>query len=108
MRIKITLSLPVDITKKKKWFVASCRALDVASQGDTKEAARAHLEEALVVFLESCLERGVLEEVLRECGFAPGLPDEREAGAAQAPWDTVDIPIYLLTKHTDTSHCHLA
>ena len=105
MRIKITLSLPVEVVKKRKWYVASCRALDVASQGDTPEAAKGRLEEALIVFLESCLERGVLEEVLRECGFAPALSDESEAGAAQ---DTVEIPLYLLAKQTDTRHCHLA
>ncbi|MGC8491111.1 MAG: type II toxin-antitoxin system HicB family antitoxin [Syntrophobacteraceae bacterium] len=86
MKIKITLSLPFQVAKKREWYVASCRALDVVSHGDSPETPKAHLEEALLVFLESCLERGVLEEVLRECGFAPTLSGDacaRPAGASR-------------------------
>lgn len=50
-------------------WVASCPALDVASQGDTEAASLRALEEAIAGWLESCLDRGVLVEALRECGF---------------------------------------
>ena len=45
--------------------------LDVYSQGDTEEAALVNLAEALHLFIESCFERGALEEVLKDCGFRP-------------------------------------
>ena len=108
MQIKITLSLPVKVVKKKKWYVASCPALDVASQGDTEGSAKAHLQEALVAFLESCLERGVLEEVLQECGFAPLVPGKADAEASETPQDTVDIPLFLLAEYADSDHCRRA
>lgn len=108
MQIKITLSLPVEVVKKKKWYVATCAALDVVSQGDTPETAKAHLQGALMVFLESCLDRGVLEEVLQECGFMPVPSGEPGPRSEEELQDTVDIPPYQLTKYTDSNHCRRA
>jgi predicted RNase H-like HicB family nuclease len=70
MHIGIEFRLPARIRKKGKWYVSSCPALDVHSQGRTKDEARQNLIDALVLFLESCFERGTLEEVLRAAGFA--------------------------------------
>ena len=41
------------IEKEEDGFVALCPQLDIASQGDTVAEARANLEEALELFLES-------------------------------------------------------
>jgi predicted RNase H-like HicB family nuclease len=108
VQIKITLSLPVEVIKKRKWYVACCPALDVSSQGDTVERAKAHLEEALLLFLESCLDRGVLEEVLQECGFVSYAPGQAVQKAPIPAEDTIDIPLYLLTKNTGSDPCHRA
>ena len=45
-------------------YVAYAAALDVYSQGDTEREARAHLDEAVTLFIESCRERGTLDAVM--------------------------------------------
>ena len=67
-QIGVEFRLPAKIRKKGRWYVSSCPPLDVHSQGHTKEEARRNLIDALVFFLESCFERGTLEEVLRDEG----------------------------------------
>ena len=52
-------------------FVSFCPALDVYSQGPSEEAAIENLAEALQLFVESCLARGTLDRVLKDCGFEP-------------------------------------
>jgi len=61
--------LPIKIEKGEKYYVASCPAFDVASQGKTVNKAKSNLGEALTAFFISCIERGVLDSVLKECGF---------------------------------------
>lgn len=41
------------LTKEKKWYVAHCVELGVVSQGRTIEKARANLQEAVELYLES-------------------------------------------------------
>lgn len=71
MSVSVTLSfkLPVRVEKQGKLFVARCPVLDVVTQGDTGQKARANLSDALYLFLVSCLERGTLDAVLKQCGF---------------------------------------
>jgi predicted RNase H-like HicB family nuclease len=70
-RMKMTIELAIRIIRKEKWYVTACPGLDVVSQGDSAEVAKEHLAEALRLFFTSCLERGTLEAVLKECGFLP-------------------------------------
>jgi len=63
--IQFEAKLPIKLIKKKKWIVARCPILDVASQGETEAKARANLEEALSLFFVSCFERGTLDLVLK-------------------------------------------
>lgn len=54
MKIKkftILLDLPCELKSRGKWFITSCKALDVHSQGETKEKAIENLNEALELFL---------------------------------------------------------
>lgn len=53
------------------WYVAYCPPLDIGSQGKTPEQARENLIEAARLFLASCLERGTLDQALKELGFIP-------------------------------------
>ncbi|OQX19621.1 MAG: hypothetical protein BWK80_36630 [Desulfobacteraceae bacterium IS3] len=69
--IILNIQLSFDIVKKEKWYVASCPALDVFSQGETEKQAEKNLKESLCLFLTSCIERGTLNDVLKECGFKP-------------------------------------
>lgn len=103
-RIKMTLELPLQLKKKEKWVVASCPVLDIASQGATEDEARRNLAEALHVFLESCIDRGTLDQVLKECGFEAVAQDaETETGSAP---ESISIPLYLLSKFDEGRNCH--
>ncbi len=109
-KITFTAKLPIQITKKTKWFVASCPALDVASQGETEEEARKNIAEALFMFLGSCFERGTLDAVLKQCGFRPVMEQDQdiEPGESLIKQEYVDIPLYLLSQSEDNCQCHRA
>ena len=40
------------VWREGKWYVSQCLELDIASQGDSVEAARENLREALQLFFE--------------------------------------------------------
>ena len=46
------MRLTAAVTREGEWYVAQCLELDVASQGDTFEAALANLREAVELRLE--------------------------------------------------------
>jgi len=77
------LSVPVVLKHEDKWIIASCPELGVHSQGKTEHAALKNIAEALSLFVQSCFERGTLEQVLKDCGFEPAsrrvrMPRESE------------------------------
>ena len=75
---------------KEVGYIAQCPALDVFSQGNTKDEAESNLKEALDLFVESCKERGVLVDVLKECGVWPESERPvRQPKKAPAPATTV-------------------
>jgi predicted RNase H-like HicB family nuclease len=49
----MTRTLTAAIRRENDGFVALCPELDIASQGDSIEEARANLKEAVELFLES-------------------------------------------------------
>jgi predicted RNase H-like HicB family nuclease len=46
------MKFTVAVTHEAPWYVARCLDVDVASQGETVDAALANLEEALGLFFE--------------------------------------------------------
>jgi predicted RNase H-like HicB family nuclease len=50
---KKSLQLTAIIEREDDWYVATCPELDVASQGETIEAARSNLLEAVELFFEA-------------------------------------------------------
>jgi predicted RNase H-like HicB family nuclease len=86
----VIFHLPMKITKRKKWYLASCPILDVHSQGETRLKARENLVEAMALFFSSCFERKTLEAVLTEIGIALGPPT-----SALPEEDFVDVPVAL-------------
>jgi len=105
--IQFSASLPLKIIKKKSWFVASCPILDVHSQGDTEELARKNLKEALSLFFLSCFERGVLDEVLKECGFkAVDFPVDDKDRPLVPREDYIQVPIPFLVNQDTPGRCH--
>jgi len=57
--------------RKGDWYVAHCPPLDLTTQGRTISEAKKNLTEASELFLISCLERGTLDQALKELGFVP-------------------------------------
>ena len=64
--VRVEFTVPAEVREEGACFVAGCPPLDIFSQGETEEAARANLAEALRLFVESCCERGTLEEALKD------------------------------------------
>ncbi len=54
-------------------WIATCPLIGVASQASTDDAARLCLQEAVELWFESCIQRGVLDQALREANFRPSL-----------------------------------
>jgi predicted RNase H-like HicB family nuclease len=54
----------------RRW-VAACPMVGVVSQAQTANGARKCLQEAVELWFESCVERGVLDQALREANFRP-------------------------------------
>jgi len=73
--LQVNLRAFVRKETKKRWS-AICPMLGVASQGTTEDEAKRCLQEAVELWFESCVERGVLDEALREANFRPLPPGE--------------------------------
>lgn len=54
-RMPETHHLTALIEREGEWYVALCPELDIASQGETIEEAKAMLSEAVELFLETAL-----------------------------------------------------
>ena len=64
--MKQTRELTAIIEREGDGYVALCPELDVASQGDTIEEARANLIEALELFFEAASEQEVKDRLHEE------------------------------------------
>lgn len=101
--IEVKVKLPATIKKTDGWYVACCPLLDVFTQGKTKAKAKKNLVEAIHLFLESCYERGTLDDVLKESGFSaveekPAAPDKKH--------EYINVPLHLLSNKTGPQYCH--
>ena len=65
MRIDYT----VQIWREGNQYVAHAMPLDVATSGETPEAARQAVDEAVRVFLATAAAHGTLQEVLEDAGY---------------------------------------
>jgi predicted RNase H-like HicB family nuclease len=67
--VDLSFSLGAVLRNDEGVWVAWCPLLDIASQADSLDSAVQSLESAVEGWFESCLDRGVLKEALRESGF---------------------------------------
>jgi len=63
------ISFTVQVWKEGRTYVANAPELDVSSCGDSMRKAKAHLREAVELFLEQAARMGTLDEILAEAGF---------------------------------------
>jgi len=59
----------VQVWQEGSQFVAHAMPIDVASSGETPEAARQAVDEAVRVFLSTAAMHGTLREVLEDAGY---------------------------------------
>lgn len=79
VEISLCLICTVKQDSGNRW-VTGCPSLDLFSQGVTEEEAKRCLEEAIGLWVEDCLERGTLEQALREAGFHKVHPETLRPG----------------------------
>jgi predicted RNase H-like HicB family nuclease len=106
--ITMNVKLPIEILKRERWYVASCPALDVASQGETIKKAKDNLSEAVSLFLISCLERGTLEQVFKDCGFKSAVQlAKRKQPIGYHKRKYINVPLELLPDIGGGHNCHV-
>ena len=94
----IYVKLEAQIKKEKpRMYVSHCPALDLYSQGETIKETKENMSEAVSLFIASCYSRGVLNEVLKDCGFIDPSDSKRrirrkKAISGFASARTVKIP----------------
>lgn len=89
--IDLSVNLQALLRKEEDVWVAWCPAIDLASQGETQELAFKALEEAIQLWFDDCLERGVLREALKEVGFRPVSMPEKSARNMVSIKETVEL-----------------
>lgn len=81
-QVEISFRLPCFVREESAGvWVSSCPQLEVASQGATEEQAKHALEEAVTLWIESCLTRETLPQAMRDVGMQsvpPGSVSEGE------------------------------
>jgi predicted RNase H-like HicB family nuclease len=83
--------MPVEVRFKPsgRHWLGLCPSLGLVTQGENFERVQENLKEMLWLFIESCLNRGTLEAVLRQAGFTKskvGLVMEAAEAYRAAPF----------------------
>ncbi|MGE4293064.1 MAG: type II toxin-antitoxin system HicB family antitoxin [Desulfovibrio sp.] len=80
-------ALPLEIRFRpdgEQWL-GEAPEIGVMTQGRTLEEAQENLKDALRLFIESCLRRGVLDQILAEAGFSKRRVEEVRSVATSLP-----------------------
>jgi predicted RNase H-like HicB family nuclease len=126
MKMKITISLKGLVRQDDvaQGYVTFCPALKIYAHGKTTEEAMACMEKTMILYIETCLQRGILDEVLRKAGFSPAtgypaaIPVEELAQEyisimqlQEKKYDQafdIEVPIHLIAQAQAVSACHNA
>ena len=95
----ITLEIELDgfvrQDTKRRW-IAVCPSIGVASQGTSADDAQRCLKEAVEAWFESCIERGVLDQAMRESNFRPlALPGSPRAKKSDVRGELFPIKVAI-------------
>ena len=64
-----TITLRLEAEREEDLYVAHCPDLDLSSYGDTLEEAFAHLNDAVLLYLDTIEEDGERDRIFRERGI---------------------------------------
>ena len=105
--IQFSLRVPMELRKDGTWVYSTCRPFDVHGQGKNETEAVESLIEALQLFVESCFERGVLEKVLKDCGFRPATRKNTTKlnSTVSSLERMIDVPLPLLVANHVKKAC---
>jgi len=92
---KVTLYSIGTLRREGDWYVSECVGLPVVTQGRTDAEAMANLLEAVQLFIEDCLTRGTLEQVLHNYRWRPRVRPPRELARREF---AVPVPLPLIVK----------
>ena len=81
-QVKLNVRLELVTRKDGDAWLAWCLPLDVMSQAETQTGAVQALKEAVELWFESSLERGVLDGALKEAGFTICTHKQAEKSAS--------------------------
>lgn len=65
----MTIETTTRIWREGRQYIAHALPLDVSSAGDSPEAARKALLEAVDLFVATARQHGTLDDLLEECGY---------------------------------------
>jgi predicted RNase H-like HicB family nuclease len=98
--VTLSLKLAIEIRFRTDSWLAYCPSLDLVTQAETEEGVRSALREAVDLWFESCIDRGVLDQALREAGFHK--PNREEASqSSTGDFLEVQIPAYFSSSATE-------
>ena len=80
--LEINLQAYVRREAAQRWM-ATCPHIGVVTQGESSADAKRCLQEAVELWFESCIERGVLDQALREANFRPSASSRARKGSRQ-------------------------
>jgi len=104
--VKFTLTVHIEVKQKGKWFYSSSPVFDVHSQGPSKKEALDNVAEALQLFVESCYERGTLEQAMKEIGLVPARKTNKTQRHAATSLLSIDFPFDLLAAKHAQAQAH--
>lgn len=116
--VNLSVRLECALSHQGQEWIALCLPLDVMTQAETKEKALESLREAVELWFESCIERGVLDEALTEAGFLRKNPNEpipsnttnivevkpsceNLDSSSSRDYLEISIPAYIAAKHLE-------
>lgn len=100
--ISYSVRLDTWLRRDGRAWLTWCPSIDVRTQARTKKGALEALREAVQLWFESCIERGVLDAALKEVGFEKVPPGEEVLSGSNF------IQIQRLSPETETPELHFS
>ncbi len=91
------MSVLATFSTEGSWWYASCHDLDVHTQGRSRKEAHENLVEALQFFVISCIERGKIDQVLKNSGYVPDVGSAGPGDDENQTW--LEVPLSLVAQN---------